>query len=286
MRPSFTALASLGCLLILSACSTLPAPTTLDAPQWLQQLHSPAAPPPALLLLGEQHDAPEHQQWQHATVQTLIVRQQLAAVVMEMADQGHSTQGLPTTATDHDAQQALQWNDQGWPWKAYGPTVMTAVRAGVPVLGGNLPRMQMKDVMQQPSWDTHLPTTAWERQRSAIRSGHCDLLPEGQITPMARIQLAKDARMAQTAQAAVQPGKTVVLIAGRGHVLRSVGVPTWLTPGTDHQIAIAQAGDTDRSEVTEADVLVHTPPIPAKDHCAQLRQQWSPPAAPTVQPSR
>lgn len=258
----------------LSACSTWqPAPLSTEA--WLQQIAQ--QPMPAVLLLGEQHDATAHHQWEQRTVQTLAQRGQLAAVVLEMADDGHSTQALPATATEADVQQALQWNDKGWPWKHYGPTVMTAVRAGVPVFGGNLPRAQMQAVMQQAKWDSHLPPAAWQRQREAIRSGHCDLLPEAQITPMARIQLAKDARMAHTLEQQLQPGKTVLLIAGRGHVLRSVGVPAWLPAETSRTIAIAQAGDQPVADAADSDHVVRTPAMPHKDHCAALRKQWNKP---------
>lgn len=261
---------------LLGACSHMApaqqAATPITPATWQGYLHS--QPLPSVLLLGEQHDAPEHQQWQAATVQALAQRQQLAALVLEMADSGHSTQGLVTDASEADVQKALQWNDKGWPWKAYGPVVMAAVQAGVPVWGGNLPRSHMRDVMQQPQWDAHLPDAAWQQQRSAIRTGHCDLLPEAQITPMARIQLAKDASMARVAAAQVQPGRTVVMVAGRGHVLRSVGIPTWLPQGMAHTIAIAQAGDVAQATEAERDVVVHTPAVPHKDRCAALRAQW------------
>lgn len=272
MRTLPTHLLTLIGTLAVTACSSVPPNSVMDSAAWLHQLQRTA--PPSVLLLGEQHDAAEHQQWQQATTQALIERQQLAAVVLEMADHGRSTQDLAPDASETEVQQALQWNDQGWPWKAYGPTVMTAVRAGVTVAGGNLPRAQMKTVMAQTTWDTHLPTAAWERQRGAIRTGHCNLLPENQITPMARIQLAKDAHMAQTAVQAMQAGQTVVLIAGRGHVLRSLGIPTWLPAHASHHIAVAQAGDQAQTPSQDRDVVVRTPAVPEKDHCAALQSQW------------
>ena len=258
---------------LLVACSTPGVPTSMPVAAWAPHLQT--APLPAALLLRLPHDAPQHQQWQQATAQALIARQQLAAIVLEMADNGHSTQCLPPDATDAKVQQALQWQQAGWPWPAYGPTIMTAVRAGVPVVGGNLPRAAMKTVMQQAVWDSHLPPAAWERQREAIRTGHCHLLPAQQITPMTRIQLAKDAQMARTIQSHRQAGKTVLLIAGRGHVLRSIGVPTWLDRGTPALVAVAQAGAQDELAPTfDADVVVQTPALPAKDHCAALQRQW------------
>ena len=123
--------------------------------QWPAQLES--ALPTDVLLLGEQHDAPDHQRLQREAVAWLASRGQLAALVMEMAERGHSTQGLPRDASEAQARAALQWDDAAWPWKAYGPVVMAAVVAGVPVLGGNLPRAQMKQAMGDARYDSHLP---------------------------------------------------------------------------------------------------------------------------------
>lgn len=273
-----------GAWLSLGGCAALsPAPAT-DTTGWQRQLQAPA-PLPAVLLLGEQHDAPEHQAWERDTVQTLARQQRLAAVVLEMAHSGHSTRALTPTASETEVQEALDWQAAGWDWAPYAPVVMAAVQAGVPVHGGNLRRSHMREVMQQTHWDQHLPPTAWERQRDAIRSGHCDLLPVSQLTPMARIQLAKDASIAAVAQAQLQPGQTVLVIAGRGHVLRSVGIPTWLPAGLRAQVAVAQAQGAAPTPPGDYDWLVQTPAVPAQDHCADLRARWQTgaPAAPQTQ---
>jgi uncharacterized iron-regulated protein len=147
-----------------------------------------------------------------------------------MAERGTSTAGLPASASETEVQQALHWNTEGWPWPRYRPAVMAAVRAGVPVLGANLPRDQQRQAMQDPALDRLLPGPALKAQQQAVRLGHCELLPESQITPMTRVQIARDRAMAQTIAAAVAPGKTVVLLAGAGHVQPEVGVPRHL-PG-------------------------------------------------------
>ena len=257
---------------VLAGCATTNTPTNQASHAWsaAQVLQHQ----PAVLLLGEQHDAPEHHAWERDTVTQWAAKGQLAALVLEMADAGHSTQQLSPKATETEVQTALAWNDKGWPWAHYGPSVMAAVQAGVPVYGGNLPRAQMRDVMQQTQWDTHLATTDWQRQQDAIREGHCGLLPDSQLVPMARIQLAKDASMARTAQQHTQAGKTVILIAGRGHVLRSIGVPSWLPAGTRSVVAIGQAGDTTQTQTSDRDWVVYTPATPPKDHCAELRAKW------------
>ena len=159
------------------------------------------------LLVGEQHDAPEHQQLHLAIVRDLGRRGQLAALAIEMASQGKSTRGLAAHATAEDVQTALQWNDNAWAWQTYGPVVMAAVRQGVPVFGANLPGDAMRAAMANATLDQLLGPAALQRQHDVIRSGHCDLLPASQIAPMARIQIARDAAMASTVADARRAGK-------------------------------------------------------------------------------
>ena len=229
--------------------------------------------PVDIVLLGEQHDAPDHQRLQRAVVLELARRQQLAAVAMEMAEQGRSTAGLARDATDAQAQAALHWNDGAWSWSAYGPVVMAAVRNGVPVLGANLPRDAMRAAMANSTLDTHLAPGGLVQQHDNIRSGHCMLLPESQVAPMARIQIARDAAMAQTAMAATQPGKTVLLVAGGAHVSRALGVPTHLPAALRARTILAVAGRPDGAAASSADLVWETPELPPRDHCAGLQQR-------------
>jgi len=190
-----------------------------------------------------------------------------------MAESGTSTAGLTPNASEDDVRAALRWNAIAWPWQTYAPVVMAAVAANVPVHGGNLPRQHMHTAMQDSQWDTRLPQTAWQRQRQAIQTGHCHLLPEAQITPMTRIQLARDASMARAVAAAlaartVQRG-VVVLIAGSAHVQRDLGVPTWLPASAPVKVAIARTGEGGQALL--ADHIYTTPARPARDYCSELR---------------
>lgn len=256
------------CLALLSACAH-PPPNTVSA------LLDRVLPTP-VLMLGEQHDAPEHQALQRDVVQALAARGQLGALVMEMADQGRQTTGLPTDASEARVRDALDWTDEGgWPWPVYSPVVMAAVRAGAPVLGGNLPRSQMRSAMGNAGLEGRVSSAVLQEQREGIRSGHCDLLPESQIGPMTRIQLARDDAMAQTTVAAAEQagaGKTVVLVAGNGHVRRDVGVPLYLPKTLAYRVVMAQAGGA--TSTTPADAMWLTPAQPPRDHCAELREQF------------
>ena len=254
----------LGLAGLLQACATPP----LDVAQSFNALL-----PADVILLGEQHDAADHQRLQRATVLALAGRQQLAALLIEMAEQGHSTLGLPRDATETQVQAALQWRDAGWPWANYGPVVMAAVRSGVPVRGANLARDAMRAAMANPALDTLLSPGDFTQQRDSIRSGHCMLLPEGQITPMTRIQIARDVAMASAIVDAVQPGKTVLLVAGGGHVVRGRGVPVHLPAALQTVVVLAVAGKADAADRAHADVVWETAALPPKDHCAALEKQ-------------
>lgn len=231
--------------------------------------------PTPLLLLGEQHDAADHQRLQRQTLAQLAGQGQLAAVVLEMVERGRGTAGLPRDASEARVRETLDWtaarNAGHWDWAVYGPLVMDAVRAGVPVLGGNLPRSQMRTAMGESGLDATLAPEALRRQRDNIREGHCGLLPEAQVAPMTRVQIARDRAMAQTAQEAIQPGQTVLLVAGHQHVRRDIGVPAHL-PGQALAVVVAQAGRTS-TDAANADRVWVTPPVPPRDHCAELRKQ-------------
>jgi uncharacterized iron-regulated protein len=233
--------------------------------------------PTDVLLLGEQHDAAEHQQIHQQVIALLSARGLLGAVALEMADVGVSTAALQPRSTEAQARDALKWNDKGWPWAAYGPAVMTAVRAGVPVMGANLPRAQMPGAMADSKLDRQLPGPALKAQQQLIRSGHCNLLPESQITPMARIQIAKDVTMANTLAQAALPGKVVLLLAGSGHVDRKLGVPQHLPADLKSKTVRLRAGaGADFDKADEFDSVWPTPALPETDYCAGLRKQLTP----------
>ena len=230
--------------------------------------------PADALLLGERHDAPQHQALQREAVTWLAERGELAALVLEMAEQGHGTQGLPPDASEAAVQAALAWNDGAWPWQQYGPVAMAAVRAGVPVLGGNLPRRELRTALTDATLDALLSPAALERQRQAVRDGHCGLLPEPRVPGMARVQVARDLSMAQTAAAAQRPGKVVLVVAGAAHVKRSLGVPVHLPENMTQKVVIAHTGIAEEAIKSEANLLFQTPDLPPDDACAPLRQRW------------
>ena len=279
----------IGSLLVLSlslaACAGKPEAAILTplagpaASETAQRLDSLL--PTEILLLGEQHDAAQHQQIEQWVISTLAGRGLLAALALEMADAGGTTSRLDPSSSEDQARAALQWNEAGWPWAAYGPAVMTAVRAGVPVLGANLPRVDMRASMADARLDSRLAAADLEAQQQLIRSGHCGMLPDSQILPMTRIQIARDMRMAETAAHAAVPGKVVLLITGSAHADRQLGVPRHVPPTVQLKSVRLLAGQPPADEAKAPyDAVWTTPALPPTDYCAQFKSQMAPSRSP------
>jgi uncharacterized iron-regulated protein len=275
------ALAPMLLVCLISACASVPEPRLFPHAATDITTRADALLPADVLLLGEQHDAAEHQDIHRQVIEHLAVRGQLAAVVLEMAEAGSSTATLKSNSTQLQVQAALNWNNKSWPWVAYWPAVMAAVKAGVPVLGGNLPAIQMREAMADMQMDQRLPGPALKAQQQLIRQGHCGLLPETQITPMTRIQIARDVSIARTVAGAALPGKTVVVLAGSGHVNRTLGVPQHLPPGMKTKAVQLRAGpapaETDARQQAETraayDAVWSTPALPEQDYCEGLQEK-------------
>ena len=238
-----------------------------------------------LCLLGEQHDHPDHHAVQAWIIQALAQRRQLAALALEMADAGWRFGG-PAQATDAEVRDRLHWDDAGWPWRLYAAPVMAAVRAGVPVVGVNLPRCDVRAAMQQPRWDDSVPPAVRRRLQDDVADSHCGLLPAAQLPAMTRVQLARDDSMAAHSLALAQPGKTVVLLTGSVHADRTLGVALHLpahaaagpagaaAPPTVFSLLLQGLAPGAAAEVPAGlDAVWFTPGTPPVDHCAELRRQ-------------
>ena len=267
--------------LLLGAALSWAASLARASDEWTPRLD--ALLPTRALLLGEQHDASEHQRIARALVQTLADRSALAAVVLEMLPAGSSSAQLPRDSTEAAVQRALGWNEGAWPWAAYGPVVMAAVQAGVPVLGGNLPAQQMRAQMARSELDGRLAPAALAEQQQLMRQGHCGLLPESQIVPMARIQIARDLSLAATLEAAMRqagPQQLVLMLSGSVHADKRLGVPAHLPPElavrSVRLLAGGPSGQAGQGSQNEGLFDAHWPtaPAPPTDHCAALREHF------------
>jgi uncharacterized iron-regulated protein len=231
---------------------------------------------PRYVLYGEQHDQIDHQRQAAGQVRALANKGRLGAVVIEMAERGRSTAGVPATASAQQARDALAWNDKAWPWAQYGDIVMAAVAAGVPVHGGNLPRAEMPAAMQDATLDAAVSAAVRDKLARAVADGHCGLLPEAQTPVMVRIQIARDRAMANTlrdAAAGARTGQQVLLFGGAQHAARDRGVPRHLLAAGVAASNLRSIAFGDAPQDLEFDARLPAAVTPQPDHCEQFKQQ-------------
>ena len=96
---------------------------------------------------------------------------------------------------------------------------------------------------------------------------------------MARVQVARDQRMAQAITRALVPGKVVVLLTGSAHADKQVGVAQHL-PSAVSAIAFvagqptAQPSTQDTANDSSFDATWYTPALAPKDYCADLKARF------------
>src|SRR4051812_19106913 len=90
-------------VILLGACAAPPLPPALA--------ERAGAGSPELLLLGEQHDASGHRRLQRQVLEMLASQGRLAALALEMAEQGRSTTGLLPSASQEQVRSALRWSE-------------------------------------------------------------------------------------------------------------------------------------------------------------------------------
>lgn len=268
-----------------SAQGAAPAPVSAAAmpaaspshPAAAVQADAPAAP--LALLIGEQHDQPDHQRQAAAMVAELAAQRRLHALVLEMAMTGASTAGLSPASTEAELRAALQWDERAWPWARYRELVLAAARSGVPVLGGNLPRPQLRQAQSDPRWDGTIPADAAARLLQAVREGHCGLVPDAHLGPMVRMQVARDRSLAEALlqQLRTAPAGTVVVLhAGAVHAARRTGVPLHLAQLAP-QTPVRTVAFGPAREPADFDERRAAREQPQPDHCAALRESGMPP---------
>jgi uncharacterized iron-regulated protein len=231
------------------------------------------------VLVGEQHDNPDHHALQLWLLRELAAQRAQGSLLMEMlnpdqqarvdAAQAATRAGQPPA----DAFKALAWQ-ANWDWSVYGALVTYALRQPYPLLAANLDRAQIMQIYKQRPLLTGQTSTTQQVQATLlddIRQSHCGLLPEAQMPAMLAVQQQRDRRMAERLMAAPTPA---LLLAGAFHVRKDLGVPLHLkdlSAGEGNAVLIlAEAGKTVTAE--SADYVWYTAAQPEQDHCAQLRR--------------
>jgi uncharacterized iron-regulated protein len=194
-----------------------------------------------LVMVGETHDNPDHHQIQAWAVGNLFMAGQRVGLAIEMIreDQQATLEGYLSTHPGDVAGlgPALGWERSGWAaWRHYAPVLAPVARAELPIRGANLPRPMIRAIARQGydalgtrrmalGLNKPMPDAIIKEMAQEIVDIHCGQIAATRARPFARIQIARDAVMAEhLTEAARKAGGRAVLIAGSGHVRRDRGV--------------------------------------------------------------
>ncbi|MCW2270154.1 ChaN family lipoprotein [Pseudomonas sp. JUb96] len=231
------------------------------------------------VLVGEQHDNPDHHALQLWLLRQLATQRAQGSLLMEMINpnQQENVDAAQAAAragkAPSDLFKALAWQ-ANWDWSVYGALVTYAVKQPYPLLAANLDRAQIMQIYKQrPTLEGTASTTPYVQSTllNDIRGSHCGLLPEAQMPAMLAVQQQRDRRMAESLLAAPTPA---VLLAGAFHVRKDLGVPLHLSDlgakEGNSVLILAEVGKTVSAEST--DYVWYTAAQPEQDHCAKLRR--------------
>lgn len=239
------------------------------------------------VLLGEQHDHPDHHRVQAWLVGALADR--LGGAAFEMLDEDDRA-GVERAIDAATLATAVAWQKSGWPdFALYQPIFEALFRRGIAIHVAHPTRETMRRVMtdgigQWPktrvvrlALDVPLPARDQAALEAQIRTEHCGYAPEKIVAPMALAQRVKDAWMAR---ALVDASRPAVLIAGNGHVRRDRGVPFYLRrhdpTGIRSLAQLAVRPGVFRPEDYDAqlyDFVLFTPRTTNEDPCVRFKKQ-------------
>lgn len=187
-----------------------------------------------IVLLGELHDNAQHHALRAQLIRR-IARDKLSVVAEHLPSPARVVREGALLAD----LQAAGFDPQAWSWPLHAPLFDAIRSAGLPLVGGNLPKGFSKQLFSQgasalsaPLGQTYrnapLSEAASQQLDQDLIDGHCGKLPERYIEPMRLVQRATDVSMAQ----ALLDRVPSLLVAGNGHVRKDYGVPQVLSATT------------------------------------------------------
>lgn len=259
--------------LLVSSCQTAPTPD----PHVIASAQ--------VLLLGETHDNGEGHRLRANDLRDRIQAGWRPVIAMEQFDRENQPALAAAMRECPDADCVVARAAPGksnWIWAFYKPVITLAMEYKLPLLAANLSRTDAGKVIKDGivsaldageinryGLDKPLPSAVLSAQVEEVRSGHCGMLPNEMLQPMALAQIARDVVMAETLRPFAQRG--IVLLAGNGHVRRDIGVPFWLH---GQGLVTASVGFVEEAGVPgEFDRERRIPPIERPDPCQELTKK-------------
>lgn len=227
-----------------------------------------------LVLVGEHHSVQSHHEAQLSVIQVLGESGKDVAIGFEMfrSNATHYLDAWVNRKLSEGEFKAIYFDNWNFPWPLYRMLFVHARDTGIPMIGLNVPRDVTRQVAKQGFKSLNeaqrgsLPMVTCEVDEAYmefIRNAHGAHGHGGMnFTYFCEAQLVWDKAMAINAVQYLEtnPGKTMVLVAGTGHV-RKGGIPTRIREFSrmQHTVILPEVpGSIERGNITtdEADFLI------------------------------
>ena len=249
----------------------------------------------SLVLLGEMHDNPAQHRLRAEALARLVAAGARPALAFEQFDRERQADlDAARAERAHDADALIaRAGGPGWDWAHYRPFVQLALDHGLPIVAANLSRIDASRVVREgfgAVFDAaeraalgldSPPAELLAALEVEVDRGHCGVLPQPMLAPMARAQIARDAVLAQRIAPHAERG--VVLLTGNAHARRDLGVVRWLTPPLRERaiaIGLLETGSQAATPAGAFDRVIVTDAPPRGDRCVALRERLRGAAAP------
>jgi uncharacterized iron-regulated protein len=257
--------------------------TRIGMPSVLTDMQSADA-----VLLGEIHDNPRHHELRAQLLRESALNQR--NVVAEHMDAGQTVG--PGDMLLNRLEQA-GFDAKGWQWPMHQALFASVLDQGMPLYGGNLPKLQAREAFKTRGKSLPADTQAMllrapldddgiKQLRHEIDEGHCGALPGMLFEGMMAVQRARDAAMADQ----LMQHLPAVLLSGNGHAWKHLGVPQIIKasrPGVrtlsllllEHEPFADAAAEREWLQAWQgkADYIWLTPAAPREDPCRSLQKK-------------
>jgi uncharacterized iron-regulated protein len=288
-------IAGLMAALALAGCATAAGGFVLAQdgnPETQARLVAARASLARVIHLGESHDNPAHHAHQARVLQALLnagVRPALAFEMLTQDQQREVDEAMRQVDSAAALDARLRWRERGWPdFGMYQPLFELALRLRLPVIAADLDPGTVRRIAkeglgvlpeaerEQLASRLRLDPEREARLEREIAEAHCGLLPASAIPFMVQAWHARNVVMARHIGQALDEGRRVAVIVGRGHLERG-GLPDQLNalrPGTRQLIVDFVEAAADESAPTPGPSYIRwlTPGVDRGDPCARLRR--------------
>lgn len=232
-----------------------------------------------IIVLGEQHDNPDH----HARQAHWVASLQPKALVFEMLTPQQATAAAGVARDDREAlDAALGWSETSWPaFEMYHPIFAAAPDAAI--YGAGVPRSEIMTALDS-SLAEHPTAAAYglagppdpdeQALRTALQAdAHCGKLPDEMLPVMVDAQRLRDMTLADVSLRALRAtGGPVAVITGNGHARMDWGMPALLEHAApDLPVFVLLQSEGGGDVAGGGSLTLDAPAPPREDPCAAFR---------------